>query len=60
MTLSEALDKIYDYSDWRHPIRLYLSEIKVVSPYEAWAKLQLRYREEVVRLIGHEPAQNEE
>jgi hypothetical protein len=60
MNLSDALDIIYGHRDWSNPIRPYFVSGVIQTPYEAYQKLKVEFREIVVRLIGHEPAKEEE
>jgi hypothetical protein len=61
MTLSEALDIVYDHNDWTNPIRPYfVSSIKNDTPYEAFKKLKPEYQTIVIRMVGHTPEKDEE
>ena len=60
VTLSEALDTVYGHTQWYNPIRPCSVSGVYDTPYQAFKKLKPEYKEIVVRLIGHQPVQNED
>lgn len=65
MTLTEALDQLYEGSDfdvrnWRNPIRPYFVSGITQTPYEAYQQLKPEFQLLIERWLRHTPRPNEE